>query len=70
LVEFLAGQGTLVEELLTALENLLLRIECLLRLLRIGLGFLDFFRQAGLGGGFVSGLSLIVGASSVLSGST
>ena len=66
LVEFLARQRALLEELLAALENFFLGVECLLGLLRVGFGLLDLFRQAGCGGGLVSGLRLIVGAPCVL----
>ena len=56
LVEFFSGQRALIEELLAALKDFLLRVERLLGLLRVGFGFLDFFRQTGRGGGFVGRL--------------
>ncbi len=70
LVEFFPRQRPLIEELLAALEDLFLRIERLLRLLRVGLGLPDFLRQTGGGRSFVAGLGLLVAAFVFLCGGT
>ena len=59
LVELLARQRALFEQLLAALVDLLLGIERFLRLLRVSLGLLNFFGKAGRCGRLVRGLGLI-----------
>ena len=66
LIEFFARQRALIEKLLAALIDFLLRIQRLLGLLRVRLCLLDFFRQIGGGGRLVSRLGLIVSAFCVL----
>src|SRR5580693_2798892 len=60
LVELFPWEGSLIEELLAALEDLFLCFQGLLSLLRVGLGLLDFLGKTRAGGGFVGGLSLLV----------
>ena len=66
LIQFLARQRALIKEQLAAFEYFFLRVESLLGLLCIGFGLLNFFGQAGGGGGLVAGLSLLVRALGVL----
>src|SRR4029077_11561392 len=68
LVEFFPRQRALIEKLLAALENFFLGVEGLLRLLRVGLGLLNFFWKAGACGGFIRGLLLLIGTLCVLYG--
>src|SRR6266700_2836851 len=66
LVKFLSRERALIKEQLAALEYLFLRIQRLLRLLRIGFGLLDLLRQTGSCRCLIRGLSLIVGTFGVL----
>src|SRR5260370_39576086 len=68
LIEFLAWEGALLVELLTAVVNLLFRFQRYLGRLRITLRLLDLLGQSGGGRNRISGLRLIVCSLVVLSG--
>src|SRR5260370_11262803 len=68
LIEFLAWEGALLVELLTAVVNLLFRFQRYLGRLRITLRLLDLLGQSGGGRKRISGLGLIVSSLVVLSG--
>src|SRR5260370_2120551 len=68
LIEFLAWEGALLVELLTAVVNLLFRFQRYLGRLRITLRLLDLLGQSGGGRNRIGGLRLVVFSPVVLSG--
>ncbi len=68
LIEFLPRQGALLEKLLAALKDLLLRVQGLLSLLGVRFGLLDLLGQTRSSGCFVRRLCLFVCAFGILRG--